>query len=121
MVENQTSINADRKDLYNLLGSIHPELKTTVDAVVSCTYVDGALEKKMKYLLALAVALGTGCRMCILAQLTSALESGATIEEVKDVLSVVFAMKGTSGIAESLRIIQYLHELDEFDEKNVGN
>ncbi|MCF7939213.1 MAG: carboxymuconolactone decarboxylase family protein [Spirochaetales bacterium] len=70
----------------------------------------GALSEKVKYLLALAVALGTGCRICILAQVTKAMDAGATKEEIMETISVVVAMRGTTGIAESLRIIDYLEE-----------
>ncbi|MCF7929374.1 MAG: carboxymuconolactone decarboxylase family protein [Spirochaetales bacterium] len=68
------------------------------------------MSEKVKYLLALAVALGTGCRICILAQVTKAMDAGATKEEIMETISVVVAMRGTTGIAESLRIIDYLEE-----------
>jgi AhpD family alkylhydroperoxidase len=111
MVEDQRSLDAARKELFSALGEMHPQLKETVDHVVNHTYEDGALTRKEKYLIALGIALGSGCRMCVLAQLTSALDAGASEQEIMDVLSVVFAMKGTTGTAESLRVVQYLREL----------
>ncbi len=111
MIESQKDLNVARNDLFARLCDTAPVLGERVTGVVSQTYLDGALPKKIKYLLALAIALGTGCRICILAQLTRALEEGATRDEILDLLSVVFAMKGTTGIAESLRVIQYLDEI----------
>jgi len=111
MIESQKDLNDARNGLFAQLCDTAPVLGERVNRVVSQTYVDGALPKKFKYLLALAIALGTGCRICILAQLTGALEAGTKRDEILDVLSVVFAMKGTTGTAESLRVIQYLDEM----------
>jgi alkylhydroperoxidase/carboxymuconolactone decarboxylase family protein YurZ len=63
--------------------------------------------------MAMAIALGAGCRNGVLGQATYALENGATTEEFLETISVVVSMRGTTGIAESLRIIQYLDELDK--------
>jgi len=40
-----------------------------------------------------------------------ALENGATRDEVLETISVVVSMRGTTGVAESLRVIQLLDEL----------
>jgi alkylhydroperoxidase/carboxymuconolactone decarboxylase family protein YurZ len=40
-----------------------------------------------------------------------ALETGATKEEILEAISVVVSMRGTTGVAESLRVIQLLDEL----------
>lgn len=111
MIESQKELNEARIELFDRLCNTAPDLGARVTGVVSQTYIEGALSKKMKYLLALAIALGTGCRICILAQLTGAIDAGATREELLDLLSVVFSMKGTTGTAESLRVIQYLDEV----------
>jgi AhpD family alkylhydroperoxidase len=61
--------------------------------------------------MALAIALGAGCTNCILMQANQALEEGATKEEVLETLAVVASIRGTTGIAESLRVIKLLDEL----------
>jgi alkylhydroperoxidase/carboxymuconolactone decarboxylase family protein YurZ len=40
-----------------------------------------------------------------------ALETGASKEEILETLSVVVAMSGTTGVAESLRVLKILDEL----------
>ena len=59
----------------------------------------------------LALALGAGCRNCVLAQTMYALENGATKDEILETISVVISMKGTTGVAESLSVVQLLDEL----------
>ena len=65
---------------------------------------------KTKRLMALAIALGTGCCNCVLGQAAYAVDQGAGKEEILETLSVVVSMRGTTGIAESLRVIQWLDE-----------
>jgi AhpD family alkylhydroperoxidase len=60
-------------------------------------YRDGALSKR---LMAMAIAFGAGCRNCILGQSMYALETGATKEEILEVISVVVSIRGTTGVAE---------------------
>jgi len=74
---------------------------------------DGALSCKVKRLMALTLALGAGCRNCILAQTKNALGNGATKDEILETLSVVISMRGTTGVAESLRVVQLLDELEK--------
>jgi len=62
--------------------------------------------------MALAVAMGAGCRNCVLGQTMYALECGATKEEILETISVVVSMRGTTGVAESLRVIQLLDEME---------
>ena len=59
----------------------------------------------------MAVALKVGCTNCILAQTEKALAEGATRDEILETLQVLVAMGGTTGIAESLRVIKFLDEL----------
>lgn len=81
--------------------------------VIEIAYKDGALTTKIKRMMAMAIALGAGCRNCILAQTKHALEAGATKDEILESLQVVIAIRGTTGIAESLRVIKFLEELGE--------
>ena len=51
------------------------------------------------------------CVYCIVAKTMRALEAGATKEEILETISVNVAMSGTTGIAESLRVLKLLDEL----------
>ena len=103
MIESQVELNEHRKK--NLVKFVEqlPDVFKQVRAQTTETYKDGALSAKVKRLMAMAIALGAGCRNCVLAQTMYALENGAT----KEVVSI----RGTTGVAESLRVIQLLDEL----------
>jgi len=109
-MESQLKLNEERLRLRDKLIKVRPALMQAEQAVLDEVYKDGALSAKMKRLIAMCVALGTGCTNCILGQTLNALDKGATKEELLEALSVVIAIRGTTGIAESLRVIKLLEE-----------
>jgi AhpD family alkylhydroperoxidase len=111
MVESQVELNNNRMKQLEKFSELLPGLLGQLRDQMSEVYKDGALNCKVKRLMALAVALGAGCRNCVLAQTMYALENGATRDEVLETISVVVSMRGTTGAAESLRVIQLLDEL----------
>ena len=113
-MESQIELNRERLQLLDKFRESSPDLMSAVFAVQDEAYKDGALSTKVKRLIALAIALSAGCTNCILAQTMRAREAGATKEEILEALSVVSAMRGTTGIAESLRVVKLLEELDQF-------
>ena len=88
-----------------------PDLMIHESAKWDEVYKDGALSAKVKRLMALGIALRAQCVNCIVAQTIRALEAGATKEEILETTSVNMAMSGTTGIAESLRVLKLLDEL----------
>lgn len=111
MIESQVELNENRKKNLGKFAEQLPEVFKQVRAQTSEVYRDGALSAKVKRLMAMAIALGAGCRNCIMGQTMYALENGATKEEILEAISVVVSMRGTTGVAESLRVIQLLDEL----------
>lgn len=111
MVESQVEINNNRLNQLKTFSEELPDIFGQVRNMTGQVYRDGELSGKVKRLMALAVALGAECRNCILAQTMYALENGATKEEIFETISVVTSMRGTTGMAESLRVIQLLDEL----------
>jgi AhpD family alkylhydroperoxidase len=111
MVESQLELNNNRMKQLEKFSALLPDVLRQVRDQMSEVYKDGALNCKVKRLMALAIALGAGCRNCVLAQTMNALENGATKEELLETISVVISMRGTTGVAESLRVIQLLDEL----------
>jgi len=65
----------------------------------------------MKRLIALGIALRTGCIGCILAQTKLAVDAGAGRAEVLEATAVAVTLSGTTGFAESFRVIQLLDDL----------
>jgi AhpD family alkylhydroperoxidase len=110
-MESQVQLNNDRRELLDRLKQAAPELVDAEWRVLDITYQDGALSGKIKRLIALGIALRAGCTNCILAQTKQALDAGASKEEILEVIAVEVAMSGTTGVAESLRVIRLLDEL----------
>jgi AhpD family alkylhydroperoxidase len=110
-MESQVELNDNRIALLRKFRKALPELMDAEMPVINEVYKDGVVSGKMKRLMSLALALGAGCVNCILGQTMGALDAGATREEILETLSVVVSMRGTTGIAESLRVIELLDEL----------
>ena len=110
-MESQVKLNDERLKLLDKFKQVLPDLMAAERGVLDVVYRDGALSAKVKRLMSLAIALRPGCTPCILAQTTRALEAGATREEILETLAVEVSMSGTTGIAESLRVIKLLDEL----------
>lgn len=109
-MESQVELNDERMQLLGKFNEVLPDLMTIRIPLADQVYKDGVLSSRIKRLMSLALALGTGCTNCILAQTNHALDAGATKEEILETLSVVVSMRGTTGIAESLRVIKLLDE-----------
>ena len=109
-MESQTKLNNERMELLDKFRQLLPDVVTPQLAMLDVVYKDGALSNKVKRLISLAMALGIGCTNCILAQTMRALEAGATKEEILETLAVVAAMRGNTGVAESLRVVKFLDE-----------
>ena len=113
MPENQIDLNDNRKQQLGKFLKSMPELGKLIGAQMMEAFKDGAIDGKTKRLMAMAIALGAGCRNCVLGQAEGALELGATREEFLETLAVVTSMRGTTGVAESLRVIQLLDEMEK--------
>jgi len=111
MAESQKELNENRMKNLGRFAELLPDVLGSIRDQANEAYKDGVLDSKTKRLMAMAIALGAGCRNCVLGQATYALECGATREEFLETISVVVSMRGTTGVAESLRLIQFLDEM----------
>jgi AhpD family alkylhydroperoxidase len=114
-MESQLELEKNRVTQKDKLAELLPDAVEAVGRLSAETYKDGALSAKVKRLMALAIALGSGCRNCTLAQTMRALQHGATKEEIAETLAVVISMRGTTGFAETLRVVQLLDELGDLE------
>jgi AhpD family alkylhydroperoxidase len=110
-MDSQLGLNDERVRLLARFKQMLPDLMVPETAVWDEVYKDGALSIKTKRLMALGIALRAGCANCILGQTMRALEAGASKEEILETISVVVVMSGTTGMAESLRVIKLLDEM----------
>ena len=110
-MEDQSQLNEERLRLLEKFKTTMPDFAKAEFDMLDLVYKDGALNTKTKRLMSLAIALRAGCTNCILGQTMHALKAGATKEEILETLAVEVAMSGTTGIAESLRVVKLLEEL----------
>ena len=111
MAESQKELNENRMKNLGRFGELLPDVLGSVGNQANEAYKDGAIDTKTKRLMAMAIALGAGCRNCVLGQAMLALKGGATKEEFLETIAVVVSLRGTTGVAESLRVVQLLDEL----------
>ena len=109
--EKQLELYESFTKLREKQSQVLPEVAATISTMRESIYKDGVLSRKFKRLIAMSVALGVGCAACIIAQTKLAVEAGATKEEVLEAASVLLAVHGTTGYAESWRVVKVLEEL----------
>lgn len=104
-------VNEERLKFIEKLNQELPDLMVHESAKWDEVYKEGALSTKVKRLMALGIALRARCENCIVGQTMRALEAGATKQEILETISVNMAMSGTTGVAESLKVLKLLDEL----------
>lgn len=95
------------------LGSAHPEVMKTFDKFHKAAVADGALETKVKELIALAISVTARCDDCIAHHVHDALDAGATREEVIDAIGVAVLMGGGPGMIYATHAIEALDQFTE--------
>lgn len=95
---------------FSLFKELMPGVARVYDEMPGEAYKEGALSAKTKRLMALCGALVHGCHGCQMAQVTRALELGASVEEILETCAVAISLGGTMGAAESMNVVQYLKE-----------
>jgi AhpD family alkylhydroperoxidase len=71
-----------------------PEVYDGYRTMHAAAYAAGALDRKTKELIALAIAVGKECDGCIASHARGAVRTGATESEVAEALGVAIAMNG---------------------------
>jgi len=71
-----------------------PDVYKGFAALSQAAFADGALEKKTKELIALAIGVVEGCDGCIASHAQSAVRAGATRQEAAEAIGVTFLMHG---------------------------
>lgn len=85
--------------IMNLMSEMNPELFEHYKKCDDGIQEDGALSAKVKVLMSLAVMASQRCEACCESQMRSALNHGATKEEIMETMNVVFITSGAPGVA----------------------
>lgn len=92
------------------LASAQPDVMQAFNRFHQAAAADGALNRKTKELIALAISVTAGCDDCIAHHVHDAMEAGATREEFADALGVAVLMGGGPGM------IYASHAIDAVDQ-----
>ena len=93
-------------EIMNLMGEMNPELFEHYKKCDDGIQEDGALPAKVKVLMSLAVMASQRCEPCCESQMKSALNHGATKEEIMETMNVIFITSGAPGVATCKRALK---------------
>ena len=113
-MESQLEFLADYKKYLDKRREALPSVIAARDAFREEVYKEGALSRKVKQLISLAVALRAGATVCIIAHTKSAVEYGASKDEVLEAVSVAHAMGGSTTGIGFWRVVKVLEELGKW-------
>jgi len=98
----------DMKNLKQLgaLGQAAPTAMKAFQGLDSAALEDGAIPKKYKELIAIAVALTTQCPYCLEIHKKHAVAAGATKEELAEVTFVAAALRAGAAVVHGTHLIE---------------
>ncbi|HZT96571.1 MAG TPA: carboxymuconolactone decarboxylase family protein [Chloroflexota bacterium] len=88
------SVLDDLKPLHTALRRQVPEVYGGFRELYRAAFADGALDVKIKELMALAISVVAACDGCIASHAQSAARAGATKQEAAEAIGVAFLMNG---------------------------
>ncbi len=83
------------------LSKVNPEMMKAFGAFDAVVMGDGALDKKTKELIAVAVALTTQCEYCLIIHTEAARNAGATDAELAEATYVSAALRAGAAVVHS--------------------
>lgn len=90
-----------------------PEVYKGFGALSKAAFADGAMDKKTKELIALAIGVAEGCDGCIASHGQNAARSGATRQEAAEAIGVAFLMHGGPATVHGARAYEAFCEFAE--------
>jgi AhpD family alkylhydroperoxidase len=100
-------------EIMNMMGELNPGMFEHYKKCDEQIQEDGALSAKVKVLMSLAVMAAQRCEPCCESQMRSALNHGATKEEIMETMNVVFITSGAPGVATCRRALNIMEGQEE--------
>jgi AhpD family alkylhydroperoxidase len=99
-------------DLHNLkkmgtLGKLAPETMAAFQGFEKAALAEGAIPRKYKELMALAVSLTTQCPYCLEVHRKAALAAGATEQELAETTFVAAALRAGAAVTHGTHVIDH--------------
>ena len=88
-----------------------PELAEKFFGYYQAVFEDGALSKREKALIALAVAHAVQCPYCIDAYTKGALQEGSDLEEMTEAVHVATAIRGGASLIHGLQMMEQANQM----------
>ncbi|MCM3870673.1 MAG: carboxymuconolactone decarboxylase family protein [Pyrinomonadaceae bacterium] len=88
------------------MGELAPEAMTTFRAYDKAALAGGAIPKKYKELMAIAVALTTQCPYCIEVHRKEAIKAGVTEQELAETVHVTAALRAGGAITHGTHLFE---------------
>jgi AhpD family alkylhydroperoxidase len=98
-----------RLELSKLRHELAPAIDDAWNAFGRAVFAEGALDKKTKQLIAVAVAHVTQCPYCIRGHVKSARREGASERELMEAIWVAAEMRAGGAFAHSLLALDEMH------------
>jgi len=86
------------------IGELAPDAMSTFQAFDKAALADGAIPKKYKELMAIAVALTTQCPYCIEVHRKQALKAGVTEQELAEAVFVASALRAGAALTHGTHL-----------------
>ncbi len=87
-----------------------PEVYQGFAALSGAAFADGAIDRKTKELIALAIGVVEGCDGCIASHAQAAARAGATDQEAAEAIGVTFLMHGGPATIHGARAFEIFRE-----------
>ena len=97
---------------FGTMGELAPELWDKFMAYYGAVFEAGALTKREKTLIALAVAHAVQCPYCIDAYTHSCLENGANEEQMTEAVHVACALRGGASLVHGVQMKNIVKSLE---------
>ena len=105
-----TSVLRDLRPLHRELRRAIPDVYEGWGELSKAAFADGALDRKTKELIALAIGVVEGCDGCIASHGQAAARAGATPQEAAEAIGVTFLMHGGPATIHGARAFEVFCE-----------
>jgi AhpD family alkylhydroperoxidase len=116
MMDNQ--YDEYRNRMVRLIGELKKDLPGPLEGfsiLHKQAMTDGVLGKKYKELIAIGIAICTGCEGCITFHVHDAMKAGATSEEIVETIGVAILMGGDPALMRGLEALEAIGQVEVED------
>lgn len=110
-MSDQTYYKPEDLAKFGEIGEGNPELAKKFFEYYGAVFEDGALTKREKALIALAVAHAVQCPYCIDAYTSGSLEAGADLEQMTEAIHVACAIRGGASLVHGVQMLEQVRKL----------